>query len=49
MLFLGLWFLLQLFNEVLGAAAGITAGVAYWAHIGGFLAGIALIYLFKKK
>ncbi|MDI6639540.1 MAG: rhomboid family intramembrane serine protease [Methanocellales archaeon] len=48
-LFLGLWFLLQLFNGVLGAAAGITAGVAYWAHIGGFLAGIALIYLFKKK
>jgi rhomboid family protein len=37
---LGLWFGIQLFYE-LGAPAG-QGGVAYAAHIGGFLAGLAL-------
>jgi len=38
---LGVWFGLQLFN---GVGADFSAGgVAYFAHIGGFLAGVALI------
>lgn len=38
---LGIWFGLQLFNGVgVDPAAG---GVAYWAHAGGFLVGLALI------
>ncbi len=46
---LGLWILLQLFSQisVVGDAAG--GGVAYMAHIGGFVAGIALIYLFGGR
>ena len=37
---LGIWFALQLFN---GAGADASAGgVAYWAHAGGFIIGIAL-------
>lgn len=46
---LGFWFILQLFVGVgsLGArAAQETGGVAYFAHIGGFVAGMALIGLF---
>lgn len=31
------------------SAAGTTGGVAFWAHIGGFLAGAALVHLFKNK
>lgn len=42
---LGLWFLLQLFLSM-GRAQG---GVAYLAHIGGFVAGALLIYIFKKR
>jgi len=45
---LGLWFVLQLFSGVgsLGVAAGQEAGgVAYFAHIGGFVAGMILIVL----
>lgn len=36
---LGLWFGLQLFNGVGSSADG--AGVAYWAHAGGFIVGFA--------
>jgi membrane associated rhomboid family serine protease len=39
---LGLWFVLQLFNGVLSLGAGDVGGVAFWAHIGGFIAGVIL-------
>jgi membrane associated rhomboid family serine protease len=26
-----------------------TGGVAFWAHIGGFIAGVLLVGLFKKR
>jgi membrane associated rhomboid family serine protease len=40
--FLGIWFLMQLFNGVgsIGASASTTGGVAFWAHVFGFLAGL---------
>lgn len=41
----GLWFVLQLVGG-LGTLTGGSDGVAYAAHIGGFLAGLALIKLF---
>ena len=41
----GLWFLLQLVGG-LGVLGGGNDGVAYAAHIGGFIAGLALIKLF---
>jgi membrane associated rhomboid family serine protease len=44
---LGGWFVLQLINGALADPAG--GGVAWWAHIGGFAAGLALIWLFKRK
>lgn len=37
---LGLWFALQVFNGSYTDAA--TGGVAYWAHAGGFVAGLVL-------
>lgn len=41
------WFGLQLFSAA-GDAAG-EAGVAWWAHIGGFVAGLALVVPFKRR
>jgi membrane associated rhomboid family serine protease len=41
-LVLGLWILLQIFSQVSTPASEAT-GVAYMAHIGGFIAGIALV------
>jgi membrane associated rhomboid family serine protease len=47
--FLGLWFLLQLVSGVgsqLSATSGEAAGgIAFWAHIGGFAVGAALVKL----
>jgi membrane associated rhomboid family serine protease len=39
---LGLWFVLQFFSGVasLGRTAEAGAGIAFWAHIGGFVAGM---------
>lgn len=38
-IFLGIWFLLQMVSGVSSAAAGAAGGVAWWAHVGGFVAG----------
>ena len=48
-LFLGLWFLLQFLNGVgsLSASAS-TGGIAFWAHIAGFAAGVVGVFLFRK-
>ncbi len=49
-LVLGLWFVLQLFNGALSVGAGAaTGGVAYFAHIGGFVAGLLLCIPWIKK
>jgi rhomboid family protein len=44
-LMLGYWFLLQLLQGA--ATLGSTGGVAFWAHVGGFIAGAGLIFLFR--
>jgi len=43
---LGFWFVFQFLNALVAQGAG---GVAWYAHIGGFLAGSALILLFKRS
>lgn len=45
--FLGLWIFVQVISGAVSGSAG--GGVAWFAHIGGFAAGMALIGLFKKK
>ena len=44
---LGFWFVLQFINSALSTSKG--GGVAYSAHIGGFICGIILILIFNKK
>ena len=44
---LGFWFILQLFNSWLSAEQ--LGGIAYGAHIGGFIAGMLLIPFFKHR
>jgi membrane associated rhomboid family serine protease len=43
---LGYWFVIQLFSGAVGPAEG--GGVAFWAHIGGFVAGAALVLPFSR-
>jgi hypothetical protein len=44
--FLGIWFLLQFLSASAGGSQG--GGIAWWAHIGGFLAGMLLLKLFLR-
>jgi membrane associated rhomboid family serine protease len=44
-IFLGVWFLIQFINA---AGTGAGSGIAWWAHIGGFIAGLALVKLNKN-
>jgi membrane associated rhomboid family serine protease len=45
---IGFWFLLQLFSGIGSLGGPDTGGVAYMAHIGGFVAGFVLTYLFGR-
>jgi membrane associated rhomboid family serine protease len=44
---LGYWFLIQFVSGLL-TMAGDMGGVAFWAHVGGFVAGLVLIKLFVR-
>ena len=44
----GLWFAMQLFSSFMELGAGEGGGVAYGAHIGGFIAGIPLAFFIDK-
>jgi membrane associated rhomboid family serine protease len=50
-LFLGFWFLLQFFNGFLSLAVGRESfsGVAWWAHVGGFLFGFVVCLFAPRK
>ncbi|MBN1381731.1 MAG: rhomboid family intramembrane serine protease [Deltaproteobacteria bacterium] len=45
---LGYWFLLQLAGIAFSAGSR-GGGVAFGAHVGGFVAGVALVFLFRSK
>lgn len=45
-IFLGIWFLLQFINAA--GSSGHAAGIAWWAHIGGFIFGIIALKLFDR-
>jgi len=42
-LFIGIWFLMQFASAAGSLQSGISGGVAWWAHVGGFLLGILLV------
>lgn len=48
---LGLWFALQLLSglgSLMTPSAADVGGVAFWAHAGGFVAGILLVFVFQR-
>ncbi len=51
-IFLGFWILLQVLQGYayqVAANGASVGGVAWWAHVGGFTAGVLLVRLFKEK
>jgi membrane associated rhomboid family serine protease len=47
--FLGFWFLTQLLNGTFSVGGTAAEGVAWWAHVGGFLAGLAVCPVFLRR
>jgi membrane associated rhomboid family serine protease len=49
--FIGFWFLYQLVNGVatISSTATSSGGVAYWAHVGGFITGALLVKVFSQS
>ncbi|HMH78278.1 MAG TPA: rhomboid family intramembrane serine protease [Candidatus Udaeobacter sp.] len=48
--YLGFWFLMQVLNGTMALAVmGDSGGVAWWAHVGGFAAGMALAPLLRRR
>jgi membrane associated rhomboid family serine protease len=50
-IFLGLWFLMQFLSGVgsSGPDAGLSGGIAFWAHVAGFVAGVVTVNLFRRS
>jgi len=50
--FLGLWFLMQFLNGIgqlpIFQQDQISGGVAFWAHVAGFIAGLILVMIMKR-
>lgn len=44
---LGFWFLIQFLSGL--ASPADQGGVAFWAHVGGFVAGVVLVPFFKRR
>lgn len=51
LLFVGVWAVMQFLNGIasLGVQTAQTGGVAYWAHIGGFVFGVVVGLLFRGR
>ena len=43
------WAFLQLASGLFAGVTGAQGGVAFWAHIGGFAAGLLLVYIFRRR
>jgi membrane associated rhomboid family serine protease len=49
--FLGIWFIMQFISglgSIVTVAAGSTGGIAFWAHVAGFVAGISGVVVFRR-
>ena len=50
--FLGFWFLMQFvsgYASLTAEEAATGGGIAWWAHVGGFGAGVVLVHFFRQK
>lgn len=47
-IYLGIWFFSQLYFGALTFGMGSAGGIAWWAHVGGFLFGIFILPLFRR-
>ena len=46
---LGYWFVIQFLSGLSSVGARAGGGVAYWAHIGGFVLGVVMVKLWPER
>lgn len=46
---IGIWILFQFISGVVTLSDTEQSGVAYWAHIGGFFAGLIIIWIYRRS
>ena len=49
LVFLGIWFAFQFIWGLAAIGDASMGGVAWWAHVGGFVAGVVLINIFRRR
>ena len=49
MVFLIFWFVSQIYSGLFAIQGGGGSGIAWWAHIGGFLFGIVMVFFFRRR
>jgi len=48
-IFLLFWFVSQLFSGVMSLGGATSSGIAWWAHIGGFIFGLVAVFFFARR
>lgn len=48
-LFLVFWFITQLYSGLFAIQGGSSSGIAWWAHIGGFIFGLIMVSFFRGR
>jgi membrane associated rhomboid family serine protease len=48
-IYLIFWFVSQIYSGLFSIQGGGASGIAWWAHIGGFLFGIVAVFLFARR
>jgi membrane associated rhomboid family serine protease len=48
-LFLIIWFLIQVYSGLFAMQGASASGIAWWAHIGGFIFGLIMVFFFSRR
>ena len=48
-IFLVFWFISQLYSGLFAMQGGGASGIAWWAHIGGFIFGVIMVFFFRRR
>jgi membrane associated rhomboid family serine protease len=49
LIFLVFWFITQLYSGLFMVEGGAASGIAWWAHIGGFIFGMLMVSFFARR
>jgi membrane associated rhomboid family serine protease len=48
-IFLLFWFVSQLYSGLFAIQGGMSSGIAWWAHVGGFIFGLVTVPFFRTR